>query len=140
MRSEWTSLKTLRWLTFLTGALCAAIGVFHFALGVASVPGEGSAGATVDSRERFYAAVFFGYGIAWVWVARQSPMPLIVVRWLAAIFFLGGAGRVLSLAVHGKPQWFQLALTVIELVLPALFLWLSMAAARGSPGASALSR
>jgi hypothetical protein len=117
----------LKWLALVMGVVCAAIGVVHFALGIDSVPGEGSAGATVDSRERFYGAIFLGYGLAWIWAARQSPIRADAVRWLAGIFFLGAAGRLLSLAVHGRPQWFQLVLTVIEIVLPPVFLWLASA-------------
>ncbi|MFG2832577.1 DUF4345 domain-containing protein [Streptomyces sp. NPDC048434] len=92
-----------------------------------SVPGEGSAGATVDSRERFYGALFLGYGLAWIWAARQSPIPSTLVRWLAGISLLGGVGRLLSMAVHGSPQWFQIVLTLLELALPPLYFWLSAA-------------
>lgn len=42
----------LRRLCLLTGIACIAIGVFHLVLGVASVPGETHAGATVDSGSR----------------------------------------------------------------------------------------
>lgn len=115
----------LRWLALLTGVACAAIGVYHFSLGVWSVPGGRSAGATVDSRERFYNAIFFGYGVAWVWAARQRPLPLTLIRGLAALMFLGGIGRLISLAVWGRPHWFQQPLTVIEIVLPLLLFWLS---------------
>ena len=117
----------LRWLVLLMGITCMVIGVFHFALGIHSVPGEGHGGATVDSRERFYAAVFIGYGIAWVWVARQSPVPSPAVRLLAGTFFLGGLGRLLSMVVEGQPNWFQVMLTVVELALPPVFFWLSTA-------------
>lgn len=113
--------KSLKWLLWIMGVACVAIGVLHFVLGTASVPGEGRAGVTVDSRERFYGAIFLGYGLVWIWAVRQSPVPAAVVRWLAGVFFLGGLGRLLSLAVHGRPQWFQLALTVIELGLPPLY-------------------
>ncbi|MFF9788343.1 protein of unknown function (DUF4345) [Streptomyces sp. SceaMP-e96] len=128
----------LKWLALVMGAACVAIGAFHFALGIDSVPGEGAAGATVDSRERFYGAVFLGYGLAWIWAARQSPVPAAAVRWLAGIFLLGGLGRLLSMAVHGSPQWFQTALTVLELALPPLYFLLAAAderaaAARPSP-------
>ncbi len=119
--------KTLRWLVWIIGITCVAIGLFHFVLGIASVPGEGSAGATVDSRERFYGAIFAGYGLAWIWAARQSPVPSKAVRWLAGIFLLGGIGRLLSMVIHGRPQWFQLVLAVIELVLPPLYFWLTTA-------------
>ncbi|MFH8736660.1 DUF4345 domain-containing protein [Streptomyces sp. NPDC017964] len=84
------------------GIACAAIGLYHLVLGIASVPGEGPTGATVDSRERFYNAIFFGYWLACIWVARQSPIPSTAVRWLAGIFLLGGIGRGLSVAVHGR--------------------------------------
>lgn len=88
--------RWLRWLSLAMGVACAAIGVFHFTLGIMSVPGEGLAGATVDSRERFYGAIFFGYGAAWLWAARQVPIPALAVRWLAGIFLAGGIGRLFS--------------------------------------------
>ncbi|MEU2790030.1 DUF4345 domain-containing protein [Streptomyces sp. NPDC007100] len=118
----------LKWLVLTMGGVCAAIGVVHLALGVDSVPGEGAAGATVDSRERFYGAIFLGYGLAWIWAARQSPIPATAVRWLAFVLLLGGIGRLLSMAVHGRPHWFQVALTVTEFVLPPVYFWLSGAA------------
>lgn len=117
--------KVLKWLVLLMGIACVAIGSLHFLLGVDSVPGEAGAGATVDSRERFYGAIFLGYGLAWLWAARQTPIPSRAVRWLAGIFLLGGIGRVVSLLVHGPPQGFQLVLTVVELGLPPVFLWLA---------------
>ncbi|MFE0381302.1 DUF4345 domain-containing protein [Streptomyces inhibens] len=119
--------RLLKWLVLAMGIACVAIGAFHLVLGIDSVPGEGSAGATVDSRERYYGAIFLGYGLAWIWAARQSPISSRTVRWLAGIFLLGGAGRILSMALYGRPQWFQVALTVIELAMPPLYFWLSTA-------------
>ncbi|MFE9499184.1 DUF4345 domain-containing protein [Streptomyces collinus] len=135
--------RTLRVLTLLMGWSCVAIGLFHVALGNAAIPGAGSAGATVDSWGRFMGASFVGYGLAWVWAARQRPVPARAVRWLAAVFLLGGVGRLLSLAVHGRPQWFQIALAVIELTLPPVFFWLADAEERalsGRPEAAAVGR
>ncbi|MFI1330710.1 DUF4345 domain-containing protein [Streptomyces sp. NPDC020845] len=114
----------------LMGWACVAIGLFHVALGNAAIPGAGSAGATVDSWGRFMGASFAGYGLAWLWAARQRPIPARAVRWLAGVFLLGGVGRLLSLAVHGWPQWFQIALTAIELGLPPVFFWLAEAEER----------
>ncbi|MEU6113139.1 DUF4345 domain-containing protein [Streptomyces sp. NPDC047117] len=119
--------KALRGLVLVMGYACVAIGLFHVLLGNASIPGAGSAGPTIDSLGRFFGAIFTGYGLAWLWVARQSPIPATAVRWLAAVFLLGAIGRLLSLAVHGWPHWFQVVLTVIELVLPPLFFWLANA-------------
>ncbi|MCI3927863.1 DUF4345 domain-containing protein [Streptomyces sp. AN091965] len=127
--------RALRLLAQLMGWAGVAIGLFHVALGNAAIPGAGSAGTTVDSWGRFMGAVFAGYGLAWLWAARQRPIPARAVRWLAGVFLLGGVGRLLSLAVHGWPQWFQIALTVIELVLPAVFFWLADAEERSPRGA-----
>ncbi|WP_333774992.1 DUF4345 domain-containing protein [Streptomyces sp. IBSBF 3136] len=126
--------RTLRVLTQLMGWSCVAIGLFHVALGNAAIPGAGSAGATIDSWGRFMGASFVGYGLAWLWAARQRPVPARAVRWLAGVFLLGGVGRLLSLAVHGRPQWFQIALAVIELGLPPVLFWLADAEERAPRG------
>ncbi|MFI0262671.1 DUF4345 domain-containing protein [Streptomyces sp. NPDC017056] len=126
--------RVLRVLTQLMGWACAMIGLFHVALGNAAIPGAGSAGATVDSWGRFMGAVFVGYGLAWLWAARQRPIPARAVRWLAGIFLLGGVGRLLSLAVHGWPQSFQIVLAVIEIGLPPVLVWLADAEERALRG------
>ncbi|WP_431969262.1 DUF4345 domain-containing protein [Nocardia sp. bgisy134] len=117
--------KLLKVLALVMGVACVAIGVFHIALGIDSVPGMGSSGVTADSQSRFFGAVFVGYGVAWIWTARRTPIPAVAVRWLAGIFLLGAFGRVLSLAVYGWPHWFQIVLTVIEFVLPPVYFWLA---------------
>jgi hypothetical protein len=128
--------RTLRVLCLLTGVACAAIGLYHLVLGITSVPGEGTAGTvagvTVDSRERFYNAIFLGYGLAWWWASRRSPVPSAAVRFLAGLMFLGGVGRVISLVQYGWPHWFQVPLTVLELTLPPLYLALAGADERAS--------
>jgi hypothetical protein len=117
--------KALRTLTWLMGISCVAIGLGHVLLGNAAIPGESSAGPTIDSLGRFLGATFAGYGLAWLWAARQRPVPATAVRWLAGVFLLGGVGRLLSLAEAGRPQWFQLVLTSFELALPPLYFWLA---------------
>ncbi|MEU1722603.1 DUF4345 domain-containing protein [Actinomadura sp. ATCC 39365] len=117
--------KALRTLAQLMGWACVLIGLLHVALGNAAIPGAASAGPTIDSWGRFMGAAFVGYGLAWLWAARQRPIPARVVRWLAAVFLLGGVGRLLSLAVSGWPHGFQVVLAVIELVLPPVFFWLA---------------
>jgi hypothetical protein len=84
----------LTWLVMATGVACAATGAYRVVLGIGSVPGDGTAdtlaGITVDGRERFYNAIFFGYGVAWIWAARRPAIPATAVRWLAGVMFLGG--------------------------------------------------
>ncbi|WP_406865528.1 DUF4345 domain-containing protein [Streptomyces sp. HUAS MG47] len=122
------------------GYACVAIGLFHVLLGIASVPGEESAGATVDSRERFYNAIFLGFGLAWIWAARQSPIPAGLVRGLTAVFLLGGVGRLLSMAVHGMPHWWQVPLTALELGLPPVYFWLASADERAATARGGTTR
>ncbi|KIZ14713.1 DUF4345 domain-containing protein [Streptomyces natalensis] len=122
--------KVLRGLVWAMGYACVAIGLFHVLLGNAAIPGAGSAGPTVDSLGRFFGAIFTGYGLAWLWAARRSPIPASAVRWLAGVFGLGALGRLLSLAVHGWPHWFQVALGIVELALTPLFFWLADAEER----------
>ncbi|MFC9896209.1 DUF4345 domain-containing protein [Nocardia sp. NPDC127579] len=119
--------KLLKILTLVMGYACVAIGFAHILLGNDSVPDMGDAGVTADSQSRFFGAIFVGYGLAWVWAARQTPVAVTAVRWLAGIFLLGAVGRAVSLAVHGWPHWFQIVLTVIEFVLPPVFFWLAAA-------------
>ncbi|KUL51406.1 hypothetical protein ADL22_06310 [Streptomyces sp. NRRL F-4489] len=133
--------KALKWLALAMGVACVAIGAYHVVLGIVSVPGEEASGATVDSRERFYNAIFLGFGLAWIWTARRSPIPAAAVRVLTAVFLLGGVGRVLSVLVHGWPHWFQIPLAVLELGLPPVYFWLAdadekAAARRAEAGAA----
>jgi Domain of unknown function (DUF4345) len=111
----------LKSLATATGAASVAIGCYHFALGTASVPGATDANATVDSRERFYSAIFAGYGIAWIRAARTSPIRAGDVRLLAGVMLAGGAGRLLSRVRNGRPHWFQDVLTAVEFAFPAAF-------------------
>ncbi|MFH9366786.1 DUF4345 domain-containing protein [Streptomyces anulatus] len=124
--------RALRMFAWLMGVACVAIGLFHVIGGNAAIPGEPDAGATLDSLGRFFGAIFVGYGLVWLWAARQNPVPARVVRWLAAVFLLGGIGRILSLAVHGWPHPFQVALALLELAFPPIWFWLADADERAS--------
>jgi len=113
--------RYLKNLAVFTGLSCVAIGIYHFALGTASVPGATDANATVDSRERFYSACFAGYGFAWLGAARKSPIRAGHVRLLAGLMLLSAVGRLISLLHNGRPHWFQEVLTAIEFVVPTVF-------------------
>jgi spore maturation protein SpmB len=117
--------KALKVLAQVMGFSCVAIGLLHVVGGNAAIPGAESAGTTIDSLGRFFGAIFVGYGLAWLWAARQAPIPAKAVRLLAGIFLLGAAGRLLSLVTEGRPHSFQIVLLVIELVLPPVYFWLA---------------
>lgn len=123
--------RHLRNLAGFTGLSCIAIGIYHFALGTASVPGATDANATVDSRERFYSAYFAGYGVAWLRAARKSPIRAGEVRLLAGLMAVSGIGRLISLVHNGRPHWFQEVLTAIEFIVPAALLGIADADEKG---------
>lgn len=129
--------RTLRVLAMVMGVSCALIGLYHFGLGQASVPGAGASTATIDSRERFYSAIFFGFGLAWIWAARQTPISSTVIRMLSAVFLLGGVGRLISLAALGSPHWLQIAEMVVEVLLPPVFFLVSAADEKAATRAGA---
>ncbi|MGW1103113.1 DUF4345 domain-containing protein [Streptomyces sp. NPDC002540] len=124
--------RTLKVLALTMGVACVAIGLLHMLLGNAAIPGAHAAGATVDSLGRFFGAIFAGYGLAWLWAARRTPIPARAVRWLSGVFLLGGLSRLPSLAVAGRPDSFQLVLAAIELTLPPVYFWLADADERAT--------
>ncbi|MEV7596341.1 DUF4345 domain-containing protein [Kitasatospora sp. NPDC089797] len=126
--------KVLRVLAWTMGVACVAIGLEHLLAGAAALPGTADPGPTVDSFARFMGAVFAGYGAAWIWAVRQTPVPAWAVRWLAGILLLGGLARVLGLAVDGRPHWFQLVLMAVELGLPPVYFGLAGADERAARG------
>ncbi|MGW4697148.1 DUF4345 domain-containing protein [Kitasatospora cineracea] len=128
--------RALRFLSYAMGFACTAIGLLHLLAGNAIVPGATDAGPTVDSLNRFLGAVFAGYGLAWIRTARQHPIPPAPVRALAGLFLLGALGRILSLAVAGRPNWFQLVLLAIELALPPVYFALATADTRAAARAA----
>ncbi|MFI1972082.1 DUF4345 domain-containing protein [Streptomyces cinnamoneus] len=122
--------RTLRALAWVMGIACVAIGLFHMVAGNAAIPGAEDADATIDSFGRFMGAIFAGYGLAWLWAVRQSPIPAAAVRLLSGVFLLGGLSRVLSIAMEGRPHGFQVVLMVIELGVPPVYFWLADAEER----------
>ena len=81
---------------------------------------------TMDSELRFYAALWGAYGIILVMTARRMSRYMVRVPWLAAVFFVGGVGRLVSYFQVGPPHPVFVFLMLTELLLPPaiLLLWL----------------
>lgn len=122
--------RYVRALAALTGVVCVVIGLSHVAIGADAIPGGGEVNATIDSEDRFYGAVFAGYGAAWVWAALRVPATYAVIQLLAAVMLLGGIGRVLSLIDRGAPHPLFIGLTVVEFVVPAIVFGLTRVPSR----------
>jgi len=73
----------------------------------------------------FYSALWIAYGLVLVMTARNLALHLSRVPILAGVFFAGGVGRGLAWLRVGPPPPAFVLLTVIELVLPVIFvaLW-----------------
>jgi uncharacterized protein YjeT (DUF2065 family) len=114
--------RKLKHLVLVTGMVCVLLGLGQFVLGSQWTPGAAMANATTESAERFAGGILIGFGLAWLWAARISPIPLAVVRFLAGVLLLGATGRIISITAQGWPNWFQLAQTSVEIVVPTLVL------------------
>ena len=136
-------LQTLRICLVVLGASAIAIALSILVLGAGATASmaEGVFGAvsgwqgppserwpaTMDSELRFYAALWGAYGVVVLRAATNLPRTLPQTPWIAAVFFVGGVGRVLSWVGVGAPHPFFTLLMVIELSLPVLMalLWLT---------------
>jgi hypothetical protein len=83
-----------------------------------------------DSHYRYLSGLLLGIGIAFATTIPRIETHGARFRLLAALVVVGGAGRLLSLAMHGtpgKPMLFALAMEL--LVTPALAVWQARVAA-----------
>ncbi len=85
---------------------------------------------TMDSELRFYAALWGAYGVLLLMTARDMRRLGHLVPWLAAVFFVGGLGRLLSRLSEGPPHPFFTLLMGIELALPPILVLLWLGARR----------
>ena len=104
----------------LFGVVVIAISVVHFAIGPQAIIGGTAVNATMAGEDRFFAGLLLCYGIALLWCARDVQRKRVYVNLLAAVFFVGGIGRLLAVVLDGAPHPFYIAMLVLELVLPPL--------------------
>lgn len=107
------------WLTIF-GMVIVGISVAHLLVGQPTYLGGGEVNATMDSDLRFYNVLFAAYGAAFVWVARDVGGRTRALTLLNALFFAGGAARLLAWAASGIPSAFYVAMIPVELILPLI--------------------
>lgn len=91
--------------------------------------------ATLDSNLRFHSGVWLGVGLAAAWTAPRIERETTLFRALWLMIFLGGIGRLLSLALAGMPFAPFVGFTVLEIIgAPFFVFWQAWVgrAARGS--------
>ena len=111
---------TLKAILIAGGAAAILISIIHIVFGPSAIPGSVRVNATMDSEDRFYAAIFLGFGIALLWCARAIERRVAFIRFLVSIFFLGGLARIISVLRVGPPNLFFQAMTALELLLPVV--------------------
>ena len=77
--------------------------------------------ATLDSQLRFYNGVWLGLGLAAFWLLPRIETETTLFRALWLMIFIGGTGRLLSLALTGMPFPPFIGFTVLEIVGAPLF-------------------
>jgi hypothetical protein len=124
--------KTFRVFLGLFGTTVIFIASLHVVLGPSAIPGSVSVNATMDSEDRFYAALFAAYGVALIWCIKDIERKSMVVYFLAATFFVGGLARLVSVAAVGLPNTFFIAMTVLELLIPVFMAFMQSRIAKAA--------
>jgi hypothetical protein len=117
--------KTLQVILSVGGAAAIFISLLHIVFGPESIPGSVPVNATMDSEDRFYATLFTAYGAALLWCVRDVERKGLYVKLLALVFFVGGLARIVSMLAVGLPNTFFIAMTILELVIPIVIVFLN---------------
>lgn len=112
----------LRWVLDIFGVACCLIALAHIFIGPRSYIGGNTPNATLDGDIRMVMVLFFAFGAACVWAARDLDRRAGVVHLLMLLFFVGGLVRLLTVAYVGWPNGFYLAMGAVELVLPPAYM------------------
>jgi hypothetical protein len=81
------------------------------------------ADATLDSNMRFLAGVWLGLGLASLWLVPRITQETVLFRFLWLMIFLGGVGRLVSMASVGLPLAPFVAFTALEVLGAPLFVY-----------------
>ena len=80
--------------------------------------------ALLDSNLRFFGGLWLAAGLAMAWLIPRIRQETALFRALWLMIFVGGLGRLLSMAWAGLPPWPFVGFTVLEIVGAPLFvLW-----------------
>lgn len=78
----------------------------------------------LDSELRFFSGLWLGLGLTLLWLVPRIDTQTAVYRILWGMIFLGGIGRLLSMAFVGLPPAPFIAFTALEIIGAPLFvLW-----------------
>lgn len=110
---------------------CILPGLWHLILGadgdwLVGIIVANEIDPSLDSQNRFYGAIFIGFGAAIWWAAGRIIERHALIRIVLMAMLLGAIGRGFAYATHGAPSADVLLLWGSELVLPPLlWFWLN---------------
>jgi hypothetical protein len=113
-------------------AVTAALALVPLATGVVSMFGLGDPlyaslglprSPVLDSNMRFLGGVWLGVGCAVLWLVPRIDTETVLFRAVWLMIFLGGIGRLLSMAFVGLPPLPFVGFTALEIVGAPLFVW-----------------
>jgi uncharacterized protein YjeT (DUF2065 family) len=88
----------------------------YAAAGLAPLP-------VLDSNLRFFAGVWFGLGVAILWLVPRIDIQTVLFRAIWFMIFCGGVGRLISLILVGMPPSPFVGFIALEIVGTPLFIW-----------------
>lgn len=91
---------------------------------------EGRAAATLDSNLRFFSGVWLGLGLTALWLVPRVERETTLFRAVWLMIFLGGIGRLLSIALAGMPLAPFVGFTALEIIGAPYFVWWQRRVAR----------
>ncbi|MGY3444522.1 MULTISPECIES: DUF4345 domain-containing protein [unclassified Bradyrhizobium] len=77
----------------------------------------------LDSNLRFFGGVWLGLGLALLWLVPRIESESVLFRMVWGGIFLGGIGRLLSIAMVGIPPLPFVGFTVLEVIGAPLFVY-----------------
>lgn len=81
------------------------------------------ANVLLDTNLRFFAGVWLAIGIALLWAIRRLDTEAALFRAIWGMIFLGGVGRLISMAALSPPPAPFIGFTVLEIVGAPMILW-----------------
>ncbi|MCC8961039.1 DUF4345 domain-containing protein [Bradyrhizobium sp. Pear76] len=77
----------------------------------------------LDSNLRFFGGLWFGLGLALLWLVPRIESESVLFRVVWGGIFLGGIGRLLSMAMVGTPPLPFVGFTALEVIGAPLFVY-----------------
>lgn len=111
----------LRWYLIIFGVVCVLIALAHIFIGPSTIIGANTPNATLDGDTRMVMVLFLAYGALCVWAARDLDRNAGLIHLLMLVFFVGGLVRLMTVAYSGWPNWFYIAMIVVEIGMPLIY-------------------